>query len=150
MIYLPITLKVDQQQVLVLGGGKAALEKVQMFNRLGFTVTVIGEELDEATLQSTATCHLRPFRSDDLEGVLLVYACNPDREMNRLVKAEANARGILVNTPDDPELCDFITPALFIDAPMTVAVSSGGTDVRKAVAWRNRIQTYFSNHDPIY
>ncbi|EAT58088.1 precorrin-2 dehydrogenase/sirohydrochlorin ferrochelatase family protein [Chlorobium ferrooxidans] len=149
MNYVPITLKVENKQLLILGGGKAALEKVQMLQRFGFTVTVIGEEIDEEILQSGCTCHLRPFRSEDFEDVLLVYACFADREVNRAIKEEANARGILVNTPDDPELCDFITPALFIDGPMMVAVSSGGTDVRKAVAWRNRIKTYFSSHDPI-
>ncbi|NHQ60749.1 bifunctional precorrin-2 dehydrogenase/sirohydrochlorin ferrochelatase [Chlorobium sp. BLA1] len=149
MSWLPICLKVENKQVLILGGGKAALEKIQMLLRCDVPVTVVGEEIDDSILQSGCNCHLRPFLSGDLEGVLLVYACNRDREVNRLVKEEANARGILVNTPDDPELCDFITPALFIDGPMMVAVSSGGTDVRKAVEWRNRIKTYFSTHDPI-
>ncbi|WP_076790662.1 bifunctional precorrin-2 dehydrogenase/sirohydrochlorin ferrochelatase [Chlorobium sp. KB01] len=149
MNYVPITLKVENKKVLIAGGGKAALEKVQMLLRLAVAVTVIGEEIDEEILLSDATCHLRPFRSEDLEDVLLVYACSSDREVNRLVKAEANARNILVNTPDDPELCDFITPALYIEGSMTVAVSSGGSDVRKAVAWRNRIKTFFSNHDPV-
>ena len=52
----------------------------------------------------------------------------------------------MVNTPDDPELCDFLTPALFSEGPMMVAVSSGGTNVRKAIQWRNRIKQLFTDN----
>jgi precorrin-2 dehydrogenase/sirohydrochlorin ferrochelatase len=146
MNYLPVTLKVEGKQVLILGGGKAALEKLQMLLRIGVSVTVISEEIDEAILESASACHLRAFRREDLDGVLIVYACCRDREHNRLIKQQANSLGILVNTPDDPELCDFLTPALLTDGLMSVAVSSGGTDVRKAIEWRNRIKTYFTEH----
>jgi precorrin-2 dehydrogenase / sirohydrochlorin ferrochelatase len=147
MNYLPVSLNIGNRQVLVVGGGKAALEKLQMLRRFRCVVTVVAEELSDAMLQYGSSLHIRPFQLEDLEGVFIVYACSSDRELNRLIKQEANARGILVNTPDDPELCDFLSPAFFSDGPMTVAVSSGGTDVRKAIAWRNRIKTYLSNED---
>jgi siroheme synthase-like protein len=149
MRWLPVTLNVDQKRVLILGGGKAALEKLQMLLGFGVAVTVVSEEIDEAILKSNCTICRRAFQREDLDGVSLLYLCLADRESNRLLKKEANDLGILVNTPDDPELCDFITPALFCEGNMSVAVSSGGTDVRKAVAWRNRIKTYFSKHDTI-
>ncbi len=76
----------------------------------------------------------------------MVYACSSVREINRTIKREANTLGILVNTPDDPELCDFLTPALFSEGPMIVAVSSGGTDVRNAILWRNRIKQLFTDN----
>ena len=147
MNYLPVSLNIDNRHVLVVGGGKAALEKLQLLSRFRCFVTVVGEELSDETLQYASSSHIRPFQLEDLEGVFIVYACSSDREVNRLIKQEANARGILVNTPDDPELCDFLSPAFFSDGPMTVAVSSSGTDVRKAIAWRNRIKTYLSNDE---
>ncbi|MBZ4219833.1 MAG: bifunctional precorrin-2 dehydrogenase/sirohydrochlorin ferrochelatase [Chlorobium sp.] len=147
MNYLPVSLNIANRHVLIVGGGKAALEKLQLLSQFRCIVTVVSEELSDEMLQYSSFSHIRPFQLDDLEGVFIVYACNSDREVNRLIKQEANARGILVNTPDDPELCDFLSPAFFSDGPMTVAVSSGGTDVRKAIAWRNRIKTYLSNDE---
>ncbi len=147
MNYLPVSLNIGNRHVLIVGGGKVALEKLQLLSRFRCFVTVVGEELSDETLQYASSSHIRPFQLEDLEGVFIVYACSSDREVNRLIKQEANARGILVNTPDDPELCDFLSPAFFSDGPMTVAVSSSGTDVRKAIAWRNRIKTYLSNDE---
>ena len=149
MNYLPVSLNVDQKHVLITGGGKAAEEKLQMLQRFNCRVTVVGQELslackDEIDL-SGCSCHIREFCIEDLQGIFLVYACSSDREINRFIKREANALGILVNTPDDPELCDFLTPALFSEGPMIVAVSSGGTDVRKAIQWRNRIKQLFTD-----
>ncbi len=147
MNYLPVSLNIAKKHVLVVGGGKAALEKLQMLRRFGSLVTVVAEELSDDILQYGCFSHVRPFQPEDLDGVFIVYACSSNREQNRLIKQEANGRGILVNTPDDPELCDFLSPAFFSEGPMTVAVSSGGTDVRKAIAWRNRIKTFLSNED---
>ncbi len=149
MNYLPVSLNIGKKHVLVVGGGKAALEKLQMLSRFQCFVTVVAEELSDEMLQYGSSSHIRPFQPEDLEGVFIVYACSSNRELNRLVKQEANARGILVNTPDDPELCDFLSPAFFSDGGMTVAVSSGGTDVCKAISWRNRIKTFLSNEDDL-
>ncbi len=146
MNYLPVSLNVTDKHVLIAGGGKAAEEKLQMLQRFNCRVTVIGLDLSDAITQSGSSCLSREFCREDLEGIFLVYACNSDREVNRLIKREANALGILVNTPDDPELCDFLTPALFSEGPMIVAVSSGGTDVRKAIQWRNRIKQLFTDN----
>lgn len=147
MNYLPVSLNIDKKVVLVAGGGKAALEKLQMLHRFQCHVTVVAEELSSEIRQYSSICHVRQFQPEDLAGVFIVYACCSDRKQNRLIKQEANVRGILVNTPDDPELCDFLSPAFFSEGPMTVAVSSGGADVRKAIAWRNRIKTFLSNEE---
>ncbi|MEI8185304.1 MAG: bifunctional precorrin-2 dehydrogenase/sirohydrochlorin ferrochelatase [Chlorobiaceae bacterium] len=150
MNYLPVSLNIEQKHVLIAGGGKAALEKLQMLQKFSCQITLVGEDFPpEITAQRTQrglVYHLRPFRREDLAGVLLVYACSSDREINRIIKKEANALGILVNTPDDPELCDFLTPALFTEGSMMVAVSSGGTDVPKTILWRNRIKQLFTDN----
>ncbi|MEI8032960.1 MAG: NAD(P)-dependent oxidoreductase [Chlorobiaceae bacterium] len=145
---LPVTLKLQGKRVLVAGGGKAALEKVVMLQRLDCPFTVIAEEICEEMRQTGCGVELRPMRQSDLDGVLVLYLCSSDREANRFLKLQANVRGILVNTPDDPELCDFFTPAIYVESPMTVAVSSSGADVPKAIEWRNRIAQLLSADGP--
>jgi siroheme synthase (precorrin-2 oxidase/ferrochelatase) len=50
-----------------------------------------------------------------------------------------------VNVVDNPALSSFISPAVFCREGMTVAVSSHGRDVKKAVKWRDRIGELFNN-----
>ncbi len=145
---LPVTLKLQGKRVLVAGGGAAALEKVVMLQRLCCPFTVIAEEICDEILQSGCIVELRELSQSDLEGVMVLYLCSSDREANRFLKLQANVRGILVNTPDDPELCDFFTPAIFARCPMTVAVSSSGTDVKKAIDWRNKIEQLLTADGP--
>ena len=48
------------------------------------------------------------------------------RPSTRRVFADAEARALLCNVVDVPELCSFILPALHREDPITVAVSTGG------------------------
>jgi precorrin-2 dehydrogenase/sirohydrochlorin ferrochelatase len=50
-----------------------------------------------------------------------------------------------VNVVDDPELCDFISPAIFKQDYMTVAVNSYGVNVKKTIAWRDKIKKLLEN-----
>ncbi|NTU68861.1 MAG: bifunctional precorrin-2 dehydrogenase/sirohydrochlorin ferrochelatase [Chlorobiaceae bacterium] len=144
---LPVCINLENRRVLVVGGGKAAVEKVELLQRFGAGFTVVGEPLDERIVASGADCRLRRWQDGDLEGVGLVYACGEERDDNARLKSAANARGILVNTPDDPGLCDFLSPAIHRQGGMTVAVSSGGADVRRAIEWRDRIRQLFEGPD---
>ena len=48
-----------------------------------------------------------------------------NEELNRRVFADAEARGLLCNVADVPELCSFILPAVHREGPIAVAVSTG-------------------------
>ena len=53
----------------------------------------------------------------------------------------------MVNVVDNRELSDFISPALFKQDEMTVAISSNGQNVKKAVEWRNSIKAILQSDD---
>jgi precorrin-2 dehydrogenase/sirohydrochlorin ferrochelatase len=76
-----------------------------------------------------------------LENASLVYACTNDPDINQQIRIDARLRHILVNVADNPVSGDFISPALCRHKELTVAVSSNGLDVNKAIYWRNRIKT---------
>ncbi len=86
------------------------------------------------------------YQGQDLREFSLVYACTNNREVNKQILADARKLGILVNVADDPDLCDFISPAIFKQDEITVAVSSGSKNVKKAVDWRNRIKDWASQN----
>jgi siroheme synthase-like protein len=58
--------------------------------------------------------------------------------VNRRVSADAEARGLLCNVADVPELCSFILPAVHRAGPITIAVSTAGASPALAKRLRDR------------
>ncbi len=58
--------------------------------------------------------------------MFLVIAATSDRAVNEAVHRDAEARAMLCNVADVPELCNFILPAVHREGPIAVAVSTGG------------------------
>ena len=53
--------------------------------------------------------------------------------------ADADARGMLCNVVDVPELCSFILPAVHRDDPIAVAISTGGASPALAQRLRDDV-----------
>lgn len=68
----------------------------------------------------------RAYVASDLEGNFLAVAATSTPEVNRRVYADAEARCLLCNVVDVPELCSFILPAVYRRDPIAIAVSTGG------------------------
>ncbi len=139
MNYLPIGLGVQGKRILVVGGGKVAVQKLATLVHYADDILVVAPEIQEAVRRFPVKCLERTFGEDLLEGVFLVYACTDDREVNRTIGEAARARGVPANVADDPQGCDFISPAVYREGDMSVAVTSNATDARRSVAWRNAI-----------
>ncbi|WP_273454218.1 siroheme synthase CysG [Nevskia ramosa] len=142
--YFPITLRLDDARVLVVGGGEIAARKLRLLLKAGPRAEVVARELNPelAALCAIGTIiHLATeFDVAQLAGARLVIAATDDKALNRLVAAEATARGILVNAVDDPEPSTFITPAIIERPPLTIAIATGGAAPVVARRLRERIE----------
>ena len=138
--YLPVMLGLSGRKILVVGGGRVAWQKVKMLLQFTRNITVVAPEI----LPEIRRAGVRPVRQNfaprHLRYAGLVYACTNDRRVNALIMKTANQQGIMVNVADDPAKCDFITPAIFREGEMTVAVSSGGKNLDKTIRWRDQIR----------
>ena len=92
-----------------------------------------------ASRRSPSSGSTREYEPGDLEGRFLVIAATSDEALNRRVFADAEARGLLCNVADVPELCSFILPAVHREGPIAVAVSTGGASPALAQLLRSRI-----------
>ncbi len=130
MRYYPIYLDLKGRDVVVVGGGAIAEGKASQLVEAGARVTVVSPRLTEA-LRAAADrgeiVHLDgSFREGDLNGAFLVIGATDDREVNERVARAARERGLLCNVVDQPDLCDFITPALITRGDLQISVSTGG------------------------
>ena len=144
MKFLPVSLNIAGKKILIIGGGKIALQKLKTLRRFTKSITITAKKIRREIKQSGFACREKPYEAAVLRGANLVYACTDDRSLNARIKRDARKAGILVNVADDPALCDFISPALLKKGCMTIAVSSDGRNAKKSVALRNKIKDSIS------
>lgn len=145
MNFLPICLNIKNAGIVVVGGGKAAEQKLKPLLLYSRNITVCAPEILESVQALPVTLLKQSYKEEVLKDARMVYACTNDRNINRQIALDAKRLRVLVCVADDPEFCDFISPAIYKKEHMSVAVSSDAQDVKQSVAWRNRIAEALSN-----
>jgi uroporphyrin-III C-methyltransferase/precorrin-2 dehydrogenase/sirohydrochlorin ferrochelatase len=144
MDYLPLFLQLRSQPVVVVGGGRIAIRKVELLRKSGARITVVAPELREELDQLARHGELRyiaeAFAPAHIEGATLVVAATNDQAANAAVSEAARARKIWVNVVDNPALSTFIFPAIVDRSPIIVATSSGGESPVLARRVREQIE----------
>ncbi len=142
-MYFPVYLNLKGKRVVVIGGGEVAERKVISLIGTGASITVISPEvtpqLAELARANSIEVLKRPYRRGDCQSANLVLSATDNPGISMEVWNEANAAGILINTADQPDLCDFIMPAVVRRADLTVAISTGGTSPALAARLRQKI-----------
>ncbi len=143
MKFLPISINLSNQQILVIGGGKVALHKIQLLKRFTDHFKVIAPEiLDDIKVIEGVEYIERKFQNEDLQGHLWVYVTTNDHELNHRISDKAKSYNCLVNIADDSNYSDFVSPAIMINDNMTVAVGSDGKNVKASIQLRNQIKLF--------
>lgn len=137
--YYVACVDLDDRSVLVVGAGRVAHEKVRGLLDCGAAVTVVAPEVSPEVAALPVQLLRRTYRRSDLDGRYLVVAATADPAVNTRVFADAEARALLCNVVDVPELCSFILPALHREDPITVAISTGGASPVLAQRLRDEI-----------
>lgn len=141
MYFLPISIDIENEQILIIGGGKVGLHKVEGLERFTQNIKIISREVsDEIRTREWLTIVEKEYEPSDLEGHLIVYAATNDQVLNSQIRKDSRQYRCLVNVVDKPSNCDFISPAIFKHNNMSVAVSSNGENVYASIQWRNAIQ----------
>jgi len=128
----PISLKLQQQPCLIVGGGHIAYRKAVLLQKAGAVISVVAPEIEASLLeivQATAGQYVQaPFNSEiPLRSYRLVIAATNDARVNRQVFEDCEAENVLVNSVDDPPHCRFMVPAIIDRSPLIISVASNGT-----------------------
>jgi precorrin-2 dehydrogenase/sirohydrochlorin ferrochelatase len=140
----PIMLDLDGAPVLVVGGGRVAVRKIEGLLSAGAKVTVVAPSVVDSIRDMAVRVVLRPYESGDLDHARLVITATDDPAVNAAVAADATRRDIWVNSADDPANCTFTLPAIARDGPITVAVGTGGASPALASYLRDEIETWLA------
>ena len=140
MDYLPITLRINNARILIVGGGRVATHKATILHRFTSHARVVAPVISDELKALPFTCEERAFTTADLNDTDVLFVCTGNRELNAAIRQEAHSRHILTSVCDDPPLCDFISPAIAEYVYLTIAVGSDSRDVKRSIRVRDRIR----------
>jgi siroheme synthase-like protein len=141
--YFPVFLDLRGKRCVVVGGGAVARRKVAALLEAGAAVTVIAPSA--TGMPDGVDIIARPFMPEDLAGAWLVIAATDDAEVNARVAREAEARHILVNVVDMPELCTMILPAVVRRGALRIAISTAGASPTLARALKEELEARYGH-----
>ncbi len=140
MDIFPISLKLQQQPCLVVGGGHIAYRKAVLLAKAGAVISVIAPEVDanllEIVVQSQGQyvqatfeqqLNLHNSKSLDLRQYRLVIAATDSKFTNQQIFEVCEAENVLVNSVDDPPHCRFMVPAIVDRSPLVISIATNGT-----------------------
>lgn len=132
MDIFPISLKLQQQPCLIVGGGHIAYRKAVLLAKAGAKVDVLAPEIDVNLLQLVQQSQGQYVQdvfspSTALRHYCLVIAATDNNLVNQQVFAACEAENVLVNSVDDPPHCRFMVPAIIDRSPLVISVASNGT-----------------------
>ena len=143
-MFYPVFLDLRNRRVLVVGGGNIAERKVDSLLEAGASVVVVSPNvapaLNDLAARRRIEVFTRTFADTDLDGVDLAISATDDVEAQRNIAAAARSRNVWINTVDQPELCDFIVPAVLRRGEVTIAISTSGTSPALAAALRKKLE----------
>jgi len=143
----PIFVDLQGVPVVVIGAGAVAERKVSALLEAGARVTVVAPDVSSAiegwASEGRLRLERRPYQAGDLHGARLAYAATGTDEVSRAVRNEAREVGIWLNAVDQPDLCDFITPAVVRRGDLTLAISTNGRAPGLAKSIREQLEGHF-------
>jgi len=142
----PISLKLQQQPCLIVGGGHIAYRKAVLLHKAGAVIHIIAPDIDANLLQLVEESQgqyiqaLYPAQIQ-LNDYRLVIAATDDYAVNTQVFEDCEALKILVNSVDDPPHCRFMVPAIVDRSPLVISVASNGTSPVLSRQIRTQLET---------
>ncbi|GAB1409605.1 bifunctional precorrin-2 dehydrogenase/sirohydrochlorin ferrochelatase [Desulfovibrionales bacterium] len=133
MRYYPLLLQLASMHCLVVGAGEVGQRKIEGLLPCGPAQVL---SVDPATptpeLQALLATYpnfgyaQRSFAMSDLDGMHLVFACTPKRDINAQISQACAQRGILCSVADAPEQGSFVLPASITRGDLILSVSTNG------------------------
>lgn len=146
----PIFLKAKNLNVLIVGGGFVAEEKLRFLLKSSpdACVTIVSPMFREDTLslseKGDVTLIKDAYNKRYLKGKHIVVATTNVPEVNMKVYKHCRKRSILVNVADNPPYCDFYMGGIVTKGNVKVAISTNG----KSPTTAKRLRQFFEDVIP--
>ncbi len=136
----PVNLNLEGRTCLVVGAGRIGLRKTEQLLAAGAIVTVVAPQVVDEFAGLPVTILRRNFVISDLDGQRLVITATGSPDVDQKIYDECEARGLWINSADDPERCAFTLPAVVRRGDLMVTVSTGGNSPALSSWMRQKLE----------
>ncbi|TRZ44394.1 precorrin-2 dehydrogenase/sirohydrochlorin ferrochelatase family protein [Robertkochia solimangrovi] len=146
----PVFLKVNVLNILIVGGGNVAEEKLHFLLKSspGANVTVVAPEIKQELLALEGTVSIKFIKDvydpKYLEGKHIAIATTDNVDVNIQVYQDCRDRNVLVNVADNPPYCDFYMGGIVTKGNVKIAISTNG----KSPTVAKRLRQFFEEVIP--
>jgi uroporphyrin-III C-methyltransferase / precorrin-2 dehydrogenase / sirohydrochlorin ferrochelatase len=150
MSFLPISIHVGDKKILIVGGGKVALQKLKNLLPFCKNILVVAPEiLHEIRQYATVQVIQSEYSPQYLNGIFLVYACTDSGPVNEQVYFDAETKGILCNRSDCAEKSHFHSSAIIESDELILGINSKKKDRKKLVAYKNELKDWLNEKEEL-
>lgn len=150
-LFFPVLVNLNKYRCLVIGGGEVACRKVLSLLEFNANITVLSprfcKPLVDLSKQNKIKIIPKAYSKEYLKNFGIVFCATDNETINKTVYQDCDKENILINTADNPALCDFILPANIKRGNLTISVSSQGTAPFYTKAIKEKIENLFT---PVY
>lgn len=129
----PVFLKADQINILIIGGGKVAHEKLFFLQKhspqakINLVAKEISEEVYSVLLKfPRPVIYNRNFSIEDIADKHIVIVAANSPQLNSELRSLADKYHFLLNVADKPEFCDFYLGGVVTKGDLKIAISTNG------------------------
>ncbi|WP_405330070.1 bifunctional precorrin-2 dehydrogenase/sirohydrochlorin ferrochelatase [Leeuwenhoekiella sp. LLG6367-2.1] len=146
----PVFLKVRNLQILIVGGGNVALEKLTFLTKSSpdAVVEMVAPFFRPETLELANKYNVKVTRKRFTRSMLkkrhVVIATTDSPAVNKRIYRAARKRFLLCNIADVPELCDFYMGGIVTKGNVKIAISTNG----KSPTTAKRLRQFFEEVIP--
>ena len=146
----PIFLKVSQLNVLIIGGGEVACEKLSFLLKSSPNAKVLvvsksfSSEIKKIASKYNVPIMFGEYGKNLLHKQNLVIAATDDKKVNKKIYTDAKSNNILINVADTPKLCDFYLGGIVTKGNVKIAISTNG----KSPTLAKRLRQYLEEVIP--
>lgn len=147
--YFPLFFNMEGREIRVFGGGAIATRRVKTLLEFGARIFVVAPKISEelenlAKRQDNLILEYRSYHCEELTKEWVVLAVTDNDQINDMIFKECRRKRILVNVASDKEKCDFYFPGIVTSKDITVGVTAGGINHRKAAQVTAKIREQLS------
>lgn len=126
--------------MLIVGGGKAALLKAKGISRFTTEITILAPQIRTELLDYPFDFIEGAYNPTHLEFYDIVYSCTDNYELNQEIALACQNAGKIYSICDNPADSLFVSPAIYKEDDITIAIGTNGSSPKRAIYIRNQIK----------